>query len=87
MNEGLEGRERGGGMREGTNEGVVHEGVGVGEVMEETERVVENMIGDGNGAVEKEFAEEERVSVKACNVEMSVDLFRGFEGCVALAQQ
>jgi len=74
-------------MREGANEGVVHEGVGVGEVMEETESVVENMVGDRNGAVEKEFAEEERVSVKACNVEMSVDLFSGFEGCVALAQQ
>lgn len=71
-------------MGEGTNEGVVHEGVGVGEVMEETESVVENMVGDGNGAVEKKFAEEERVSVKACNVEMGVDLFRGFEGGAAL---
>lgn len=38
--------------------------------------------------MEKKFAEEERVSVKACNVEMSVNLLSGFEGgAVAFAQQ
>jgi hypothetical protein len=55
--------------------------------MEETESVVESMVGDGDGTVEKEFTEEERVSVKACNVEMRVNLFGGFEVCAAFAQQ
>jgi hypothetical protein len=56
-------------------------------VIEETESVVESMVGDGDGTVEKEFTEEEGVSVKACNVEMRVNLFGGFEVCAAFAQQ
>jgi len=56
LDEGVEGGKRGLGEGESTNEGVVHEGVGVGEVVEETESV-----GDGDSAGEKELAEDKRV--------------------------
>lgn len=55
--------------------------------MEETESVLESMVGDGGCALEKELAEEEGVSVKGCYVEMSVNLLGRFEGGGAFAQQ
>lgn len=85
LDEGVERRERGRGVRECSDEGVVHEGVGVGEVLEETESVVES-VGDGDGAVEKELAQHDGVSVEAGNVDTAVDLLRGSEAA-ALAQQ
>lgn len=85
LDEGVEGGKRGLGEGESTNEGVVHEGVGVGEVVEETESVVES-VGDGDGAVEKELAEDQRVCVKTGFADLGVDLLRGFQAA-ALAQQ
>ena len=76
LDEWLEGKERGLGERESANEGVVHEGVGVGEVVEETERVVEG-IGNGNGTVKEEFAEDKGVCVKTVSQDVAMELLRG----------
>ncbi|WVZ12465.1 hypothetical protein V8G54_016995 [Vigna mungo] len=85
LDERVEGKERGLGERESANEGVVHEGVGVGEVVEEPERVVES-IGDGNGTVKEEFAKHKGVCVKTGFHDVTVDLLRGFQ-VSALAKQ
>lgn len=56
----------------------MHEGVGVGEMAEEAERVVKS-IGDGNGTVKEEFAKHEGICVKTGFHDVTVDLLRGFQ--------
>lgn len=85
LDELVEGEERGWGERECANEGIVHEGVRVGEVVEETESVVE-CIGDGDGTVEKELAKNKGVCVNTSFAYLSVDLQSWFQG-VALVEQ
>lgn len=48
-------------------------------MLEETESVVESMVGNGDGTAEKELPKHDGVRMKAGNVEMAVNLFCGFE--------